>query len=53
MVIINRVTGHEDADRCRATPMPSRPPVPIDHSARGSFRHRALSELDVLALPTG
>ena len=31
---------------------PPVPPVPIGPSARGSFRHRALSELDLLTLST-
>jgi murein DD-endopeptidase MepM/ murein hydrolase activator NlpD len=32
---------------------PPVPPVPIDRSVRGSFRHRGLTDLDVVTLPHG
>jgi Peptidase family M23 len=32
---------------------PPVPPVPIDRSVRGSFRHRGLTDLDVVRLPDG
>jgi murein DD-endopeptidase MepM/ murein hydrolase activator NlpD len=38
-----------DAD---ASPPPV-PPVPINHSARGAFHHRGLSDLDVVTFPHG